>query len=128
MALKDNQRMKKMEIIVEQGEPETIETELLILGAYEEILGKTAKKIDKELNNELSKAMDAKEFTGEFGQIKILSTAGKFKARNVLIIGLGKRENSTISTLEKAIGLGLRVARDTIGVKNFVTTIHRNTT
>ncbi len=117
-----------MKIIIEEGEPETIETELLILGTYEDCLGKTAKKIDKELDNELTRAIKEKEFTSEFGQIKILSTAGKFKARNILIIGLGKRKDSTISTLKKAIGLGVRIARDTIGVKNFVTTIHRNTT
>jgi len=117
-----------MDISLEQGELEEIETELFILGVYEEGLGKTAKKIDEELDNELSRAMNEKEFTGEFGQIKILSTAGKFKARNILIIGLGDRQNSTIATLKKAIGLGVRVARDTIGVKNFATTIHKNTT
>lgn len=117
-----------MKITIEKGEPETIDTELLILGTYEEGLGKTAKKIDDALDLEIKRAMEKKEFLGEFGQIKILSTAGRFKARNVLIIGLGKKEESSLGTLRRAIGMAIRIARDTVGVKNFVTTLHQNIT
>jgi leucyl aminopeptidase len=132
ISYKNNEIQKRgkkiMKIKIEEGTPETIETELLILGIYKEGLDKTAEKINQELDKEITRAIEKKEFTAEYGQIKILSTIGKFKARNILLFGLGEKENSTISTLKKAAGSSARTARDLIGVKNFVTILHENET
>ncbi len=117
-----------MNLKIEQGKPEQIQTELLIIGAYEEGLGKIGKNIDKILNKEITKAIEKKEFTAEPGQIKILSTVGKLKPRNVFVIGLGKKDKLTLDAIKKAISMSTKIARDTIGVKNFATTIHYNET
>ncbi len=116
-----------MKINLKESKIESIETELLIIGTYENDVG-TAKKIDEKTGNEITKSMKKKEFNGEYGQIKIINTAGKIKAKNILVLGLGKKENVTVMILKKAIGIGSRIARDILGAKEFTTTLHSNET
>src|SRR6266446_5359134 len=53
-----------------------------------------------------------KEFRGAERQLFLLHTAGKLAPQRILLVGLGPRENFTLETMRRAMGLAARKLRD----------------
>jgi leucyl aminopeptidase len=97
--------------------------EAVILGVFEGqqdgILSELNKLLDKAVDHIIKK----KEFTGEFGQLKLVNTLKKLPCEHVLLAGLGKRDEFTLEHLRRISGSAARALRDN-GIKAAATTLH----
>ncbi|MFH1770418.1 MAG: leucyl aminopeptidase [archaeon] len=110
-----------MKITVKSGKPESLKTELLIIGSFEKEKF-TNKILDNKLKGRISKAVKEKKFEGEFKQLFSVSSLGTISAEKVLLVGLGKRKEFTIEKLRRIAGFTAKVARDG-KINNFITTL-----
>src|SRR3989344_1641750 len=101
--------------------------DLLVVGMFDHESNQWTTKIDEKVNNEISTAIKRKEFTGEFGQLKMFSTLGKFHAQKVLVVGLGKKAEYAIEQLRRASASAIRVAQSTNSRKTITTLNHLET-
>src|ERR1039457_707166 len=60
----------------------------------------------------LLRRVGPKEFRGTERQLFLLHTAGKLAPQRILLVGLGERDNFTIETMRRAMGLAARKLRD----------------
>jgi leucyl aminopeptidase len=97
--------------------------EAVVLGMFEN----QTDGLLNELNNLLDKAVEhvirKKEFTGEFGQLKLVNTLKKLPCEHLLLAGLGKRDEFTLEHARRISGSTARILRDN-GIKKIATTIH----
>lgn len=105
--------MVQMDIDVKEGKLEGIETELLAVGLFEKETPRgELKQIDKELNNEISELLKAKKFKAEFKECYKISTLGKLRAKNILLVGLGKKDKFSLDSLRKLGAAVSTIARE----------------
>jgi len=97
--------------------------DLLVVGMFENEPNAHTKMLDTELNNEFSNAVKRKEFTGETGQLKMISTLGKLPSHKVLLVGLGKKDDYKLETLRRASSAAIKVATAS-SAKKVITTLH----
>jgi leucyl aminopeptidase len=116
-----------MKVTAEKGEVDTISCDVLIVGMHENDENSTAKKIDNLVNHELSDAIKRKEFTGEYGQVKSITTLGKTAAHHIIVVGLGKKEKYTHEQCRRASSVAVKAARMR-GAHKVVTTLHHHDT
>ncbi len=98
--------MRMMEIAVTQGKAESADTDVLVVGHFEDdaALKGEAATVDKALGGALRALLSCKEFEGKPQQITVLHTQGKIPAKRVLLIGLGKKKDATRDTVRQAMG------------------------
>src|SRR5258706_9068943 len=60
----------------------------------------------------LLRSVGPKEFRGAERQLFLLHTAGKLAPQRILLVGLGPRDNFTIQTMRRAMGVAAKRLRD----------------
>jgi len=116
-----------VDILTDKKNWKEITTEAVILGAFEPKPDGVLDELSKLLGPAVEQIIKRKEFTGEFGQMKLINTLRKLPAENVLLVGLGKRDEFTLEQLRRVSGSASRALRDN-GIKSFATTLHTMTT
>ncbi|MBI4017058.1 MAG: leucyl aminopeptidase [Candidatus Aenigmarchaeota archaeon] len=113
-----------MNVKVEESDIFTYEGECIVLGCFE-----TDRKhlavLDKKFDGRISSLFKRKEFTGELFQLWLLNTLRKIPAENILLVGLGKKEEFDAEKLRKASGHAAKFLREA-GVKVFATVLHHS--
>jgi len=113
-----------MRVEVEAKDLIECSTEGLVLGIFEGHKPEgQIKELDEKLNNEISSLMQKKEFNGETGQHALISTLGRIKAKKIILVGLGKKEEFYSETLRRASALASIVARNN-SLKDFSFALH----
>jgi leucyl aminopeptidase len=102
------------------AEPLTsITADAVVVGVHadDKKLRDPAARIDQAAGGVLREVLEAEKFQGKVGHVTHLHTNGKLPARRVVIVGLGKRADTTAETVRRAASAGLRRARD-LGARN----------
>lgn len=98
-------------------------TDALVIGLFEDLeLDAELRKIDRALNDEISLFIKSKEFRGENGQIKIISTQRRIPAKKIVLAGLGKEREFTSERLRRISSATAKAIREQ-GMKNFSTAL-----
>lgn len=98
-----------MQIACTQQPLAEIAADLLIIPLYQGV--RPASEVDQPLGGGLGRAIDAGDFTGEYGQTLIYYTDGRIAARRVMLLGLGAESRLDRTRLRRAAGIGARAAR-----------------
>ncbi len=110
-----------MKVSATSGSIKDFKTSLIAVGIFDDLkLDKETKDIDRSLNTEISKIV--KDFKPELKALRLISSLGKIKADNVLLVVLGKRNKLDLESLRKISATIAKYARG-IGVKNYATNI-----
>jgi leucyl aminopeptidase len=85
-----------------------------VVGVYadDKKLREPAARVNTASGGALGEVLAAEKFQGKAGQVTHLHTNGRLPARRVVVVGLGKRADTTAETLRRAAAAGLRRARD----------------
>ena len=86
----------------------------VVVGVYadDKKLREPAARVNTASGGALGEVLAAEKFQGKAGQVTHLHTNGRLPARRVVVVGLGKRADTTAETLRRAAAAGLRRARD----------------
>ena len=109
-----------MQITLETKPFAALETDALVLYLFEEtdlIQGRVA-EIDQAAGGLLRKLAKTGELTGKNLEFTLIHAPAGLKAARLLLVGAGKREQSTSATLRKIAGAALRYLKSR-SVKNF---------
>ncbi len=112
-----------MQIDVLEGIYTDIKTDSLVLGLFEdEGLSPAAKYLDEpsRLQGLLTRAVQKKQLTGEYKQLKVYALAGK--PEHVILVGMGKRSQFTHERLRRLAGISAKAARQ-LGT-SYTTNLH----
>jgi leucyl aminopeptidase len=101
--------------------------EAVILGAFEPNPDGILTELNKLLDKAVEPLIRKKEFTGELGQMKLINTLKKLPCENILLVGLGKRDEFDLERLRRVSGSAARALRDN-GIKTIATTLHNTPT
>lgn len=112
-----------VEVLTDKRGWKEIPVEAVILGAFEPKPDGILEALNKILDKAVEQIIKKKEFTGEFGQMKLINTLKNLPCENILLVGLGKRDDFTLEQLRRVSGAAARALRDN-GIKNFATTLH----
>jgi leucyl aminopeptidase len=115
-----------MNVRVVDAKLDSFKTELIVVGLFSpaETVAGELKKVDEKLNGAIAHAIKGREFEGEWQQFRLVSTLNKIPAKNILLLGLGKKDDVTLETLRRAAGLSAKIARDFCGITEYSTTLH----
>ncbi len=97
------------------GEPlVSITADAVVVGVYadDKKLRDPAARVDQAAGGALREVLDAEKFQGKLGYVTHLHTNGKLPSRRVVVVGLGRRADTTAETVRRAASAGLRRARD----------------
>ena len=97
--------------------------EAVVLGVFEPKPDALLGEINRLLDGAIDHVIKKKEFTGEFGQVKLVNTLKRLPCEHILLVGLGKRDDFGLEQLRRASGIAARVLRDN-GIPVFATTLH----
>ena len=112
-----------MQIDVLEGQYPTVATEVLILGFFEDDgITPAIKYFDEpdRLAGLIQKAVQKKQLTGEYKQLKAFTLQGKLDT--LLLIGLGKKAQWSLERLRRVCGITAKAAR-LLG-KTAITNLH----
>jgi leucyl aminopeptidase len=91
-----------------------ITADAVVVGVYsdDKKLRDPAARVDQAAGGALRGVLDAEKFQGKVGHVTHLHANGKLPSRRVVIVGLGKRSETTAEAVRRAAAAGLRRARD----------------
>jgi len=97
----------------------TITADAVVVGVYadDKKLRDPAARIDQAAGGALRDVLEAEKFQGKVGHVTHLHTNGKLPSRRVVVVGLGKRADTSAEVVRRAAAAGLRRARD-LGARN----------
>ena len=108
-----------METRLKVGEVQTEQTELIVLGVFEDqSLGKSAAVVDQVLGGQISQVMADGDFKGKARELTLLYSAGRGSAKRILLVGLGKVSKHTTESIRVAAGTAAKRVRE-LGVNKF---------
>ncbi len=115
-----------MQVRVVDAKLDSFKTGLIVVGLFSpaEKLPAELKAVDEKLNGAIAHAIKGKEFEGEWQQFRVISTLDKIPAKNILLLGLGKKEEVNLEIVRRAAGISARIARDFCGITEYSTTLH----
>ncbi len=105
-----------MKIKIEDVNFRRIESDILALGIFEDYESKGSNESDLVLKGIIKNLKKKGEFKGFFGQTRILASE-KINAKNVLLIGLGKKNDFDIEKLRKGCALAAKLAKGYLAEK-----------
>ena len=73
-------------------------------------LGVALAAVDVALEGEIKAAIDAEEFTGEFGTTLHVRSVGRLGVRHIIVVGEGARKELTIERVRQAFATGVKAA------------------
>jgi leucyl aminopeptidase len=102
-----------MEVRAEFGEFYDVEADALVVTIYE---GETAEEgalheLDKRTNGAVSEMLGTDEMRGKQGDMLYIHRPGNIRARRLLLVGAGKREDFSFDTIRKVSGAAARFLR-----------------
>jgi leucyl aminopeptidase len=91
-----------------------VTADAVVVGAYadDRRLREPAARVNAAAGGALARVLEAEKFGAKVGQVTHLHGNGRAPARRVVVVGLGKRAETTPETLRRAAAAGLRRARD----------------
>ena len=114
-----------MDVRVVDAKLDSCESEVIVVGLFcPPQFTDVLKLIDEKLHGAIAHVVKSKEFEGEYGQYRLIATLDKLPLRNVLLVGLGRKEDASLELLRKAAGLSAKIVRDCCGVVEYATTLH----
>ncbi|MBN1920742.1 MAG: leucyl aminopeptidase [Anaerolineae bacterium] len=114
-----------MQIQTIVGKIQEQETQALVLNLFEgvtEPAGATG-AVDAALGGAIRALIAAGDFRGKRNEVAVLYPVGKFPARRVLLVGLGKAEKFSVEAVRQVAATVARKARD-LGVTQLHTVVH----
>ena len=92
----------------------TAAADAVVVGVYadDKKLRQPAAQVDQALHGALREILDAEKFQGKVGHVTHLHAGDTFPFRRVVVVGLGKRAETSAETVRRAASAGLRRARD----------------
>jgi leucyl aminopeptidase len=97
------------------GEPlASAATDAVVVGVYadDKKLREPAARVNEASGRALADVLEAEKFQGKAGAVTHLHSNGRLPARRVVVVGLGKRAETTPETVRRAAAAALRRARD----------------
>lgn len=105
-----------MKFTITKASPESFNADIIAVGLFERADDGSENKhrpvlikhvdggiaLDRALKGELSSQIAKEKFKGERGSSRVLFTAGRIPARFVILIGMGKRKDCSLSILREA--------------------------
>ena len=81
-----------------------IETEALALGIFEDVTNPAgaAGAVDEALNQNISRILSERDFSGKPNEVFIFRTEGAIPAKRILLVGLGKQEEFNLEVVRAA--------------------------
>jgi leucyl aminopeptidase len=97
----------------------SVGADAVVVGVYaeEKKLRDPAGRVDQAAGGAVRHVLDAEKFQGKIGQVTHIHTNGGLPSRRVVVVGLGRRRDTTAESLRRAASAGVRRARD-LGAKN----------
>ncbi|HEX9818738.1 MAG TPA: leucyl aminopeptidase [Methylomirabilota bacterium] len=98
-----------------RGEPlAAVAADAIVVGVYadDKKLREPAAGVDQAAGGAVRDVLDAEKFQGKVGHVTHLHTNGRLPARRVVVVGLGKRAETTAEVVRRAAASGLRRSRD----------------
>ncbi|HEU4371403.1 MAG TPA: leucyl aminopeptidase [Methylomirabilota bacterium] len=91
-----------------------VTADAVVVGVYadDKKLREPAARLDQAAGGAVRGVLEAEKFQAKVGHVTHLHTNGAPRARRVVVVGLGKRAETTAETLRRAAAAGLRRARD----------------
>jgi len=91
-----------------------VTADAIVIGVYadDKKLREPAARLDVASGGALADVLQAERFQGKVGHVTHLHTNGKLPSRRVVVVGLGRRSETTAEALRRAAAAGLRRARD----------------
>ncbi|HEY2993408.1 MAG TPA: leucyl aminopeptidase [Methylomirabilota bacterium] len=91
-----------------------VSADAVVVGVYaeEKKLREPAARLNEASGGALADVLQAEKFLGKVGHVTHLHTNGKLPSRRVVVVGLGRRADTTAEVLRRAAAAGLRRARD----------------
>lgn len=114
-----------MRILVESGKVEERESDMLTVGIFEneEKLDGLVKDIDVAMDGAITSLVKSGDFKGRLNQTLLLYTYGKLKARRLLLVGLGKKEEFGFEAVRSAAGKAVKEVRG-LNVTKYVSLVY----
>ncbi len=109
-----------METKLKVGEVQKEQTELIVLGVFEDQvgLGKSAAAIDQVSGGQITRIMADGDFKGKARELALLYPAERGSAKRILLVGLGKEDKFNTESIRVAAGTAAKRVRE-LGVKKF---------
>ena len=109
-----------METKLKVGEVQKEQTELIVLGVFEDQggLGKSAIAIDQVSGGQITRIMADGDFKGKARELAVLYPAERGSAKRILLVGLGKLNKFNAESIRVAAGTAAKRVRE-LGVKKF---------
>jgi leucyl aminopeptidase len=103
-----------MKVTVAGESLESVRADAVVVGVYaeEKKLREPAARVNEAAGGALADVLDAEKFQGKVGNVTHLHVNGKLPSRRVVIVGLGRRADTTAEIVRRAAAAGLRRARD----------------
>jgi leucyl aminopeptidase len=103
-----------MKVGVSAGPLVSTAADALVVGVHadDKKLREPAARIDAASNGALAGVLAAEKFQAKAGQVTHLHVNGGLRAPRVVVVGLGKRADTTAEVVRRAAAAGLRRARD----------------
>ena len=108
-----------MNVSVVNGPLASLGADAVVVGVYaeEKKLRDPAGRVDQAAGGAVRHVLDAEKFQGKVGQVTHIHTNGTLPSRRVVVVGLGRRRDTTAESVRRAASAGVRRARD-LGAKN----------
>jgi leucyl aminopeptidase len=103
-----------MNVSVVGGSLVSITADAVVVGVHadDKKLRDPVARLDQAAGGALREVLEAEKFQGKSGHVTHLHTRGKLPSGRVVVVGLGKRAETTAETVRRAAAAGLRRARD----------------
>jgi len=117
-----------MKITVRHGEIQKARDEALIVNLFQTTgsttkLGGATAAVDKALHGALQRVLRSGDFKGAKNQMVVLYPEGRFPAKRVLLVGLGKTADFDLDVARQAAGSAARKLQS-LGVASATTVLH----
>ena len=92
----------------------TMKVDAIVVGVYadDKKLREPAARVNEAAGGALADVLAVEKFQGKAGHVTHVHTNGRLAAPRVVVVGLGKRAETTAETVRRAAAAGLRRARD----------------
>jgi leucyl aminopeptidase len=97
----------------------SVGADAVVVGVYaeEKKLRDPAGRVDQAAGGAVRNVLEAEKFQGKIGQVTHIHTNGALPSRRVVVVGLGRRRDTSAESVRRAASAGVRRARD-LGAKN----------
>jgi leucyl aminopeptidase len=113
-----------MKVTVRQGEIQKTRDEALVVNLFQGAKpGGATGAVDKALGGTLLRAINSGDFKGEKNRTVVLYPDGRFPARRVLLVGLGKKKDFDLDVARQVAGTAARKLQG-LGVESATTVLH----